>query len=164
LGKAYGLNTQVLLANLQHFSCNNNIIILNYISFLVYFLPILGGQNSAVSYSAEAWCSAGNLGASRVLIRMDDRTDGQRTDDGTDDRTHGFRGGFISHPDARDGTHGVRGRNFLPLLYVMWRGNLSAPWVNPEVLGLTRARAHTKGPERKKPCMLSDTSREQVDV
>jgi hypothetical protein len=29
----------------------------------------------------------GNLGASRVSIRMDDRTDGQRTDDGT----HGFR-------------------------------------------------------------------------
>jgi len=46
----------------------------------------------------------------------------------------------------------------------MWRGNLSAPWVNPEVLGFARARAHTKGPERKKPWMLSDTSREQVDV
>jgi hypothetical protein len=30
---------------------------------------------------------------------MDDRTDGQR-DDGTDDGTHGFRGGFISHPDV----------------------------------------------------------------
>jgi hypothetical protein len=31
---------------------------------------------------------------------MDDRTDGQRMDDGTDDGTHGFRGGFISHPDV----------------------------------------------------------------
>jgi hypothetical protein len=30
---------------------------------------------------------------------MDDWTDGQRMDDGTDDGTHGFRGGFISHPD-----------------------------------------------------------------
>jgi hypothetical protein len=28
----YGLNTQVLLANLQHFCSNNNIIILNYYS------------------------------------------------------------------------------------------------------------------------------------
>ncbi len=36
----------------------------------------------------------------RVSIRMDDRTDGQRMDDGTDDGTHGFRGGFISHPDV----------------------------------------------------------------
>jgi hypothetical protein len=26
---------------------------------------------------------------------MDDWTDGQRMDDGTDDGTHGFRGGFI---------------------------------------------------------------------
>jgi len=28
------------------------------------------------------------------------QTDGQRTDDRTDDGTHGFRGGFISHPDV----------------------------------------------------------------
>jgi hypothetical protein len=27
---------------------------------------------------------------------MDDRTDGQREDD----ETHGFKGGFISHPDV----------------------------------------------------------------
>jgi len=40
----------------------------------------------------------------------------------------------------------------------MWRGKLGAPWVNPEVLGVTRARAHAKGPEKRKPCMLSDTS------
>jgi len=40
--------------------------------------------------SAEGWCAAGNLGASRVSIRMEDRTDGQRTDD----RTHGIKGGF----------------------------------------------------------------------
>jgi hypothetical protein len=31
---------------------------------------------------------------------MDDRMDGQREDDGTDDETHGFRGCFISHPDV----------------------------------------------------------------
>jgi len=64
--------------------------------FLVYFLPILGGQKAAVSDSAEGWCAADNLGASRVSIRMDNRTDGQREDDGT----HGFRGCFISHPDV----------------------------------------------------------------
>jgi hypothetical protein len=47
----------------------------------------------------------------------------------------------------------------------MRRGKLGAPWVNPEVLGftrevlgLTRARAQAKGPERTKPCMLSDSS------
>jgi len=44
----------------------------------------------------------------------------------------------------------------------MWRGKLGAPWVNPEVLGFTRARAHTKGPERMKPCMLSDTSQQHA--
>ncbi len=31
---------------------------------------------------------------------MGDRTDGQRMDDETDDGTHGFKGGFISHPDV----------------------------------------------------------------
>jgi len=78
LGKAYGLNTQVLLANLQHFCNNNIIIILNYYYFiLVYFLPILGGQKATVSDSAEGWCAAGNLRASRVSIRMDDQTDGK---------------------------------------------------------------------------------------
>ncbi len=54
------------------------------------FLPILGGQKATVSDSVEGWCAAGNLGASRVSIRMDDRTDGQR-DDGTDSG-----GSFIS--------------------------------------------------------------------
>jgi len=48
------------------------------------FLPILGGQKAAVSDLVEGWCAAGNLGASRVSIRMDDRTDGQRDD--RDDR------------------------------------------------------------------------------
>jgi len=48
--------------------------------FLVYFLPILGGQKAAVSDLAEGWCAGGNLGACRVSIRMDDRTDGQRDD------------------------------------------------------------------------------------
>jgi hypothetical protein len=55
--------------------------------FLVYFLPILGGQKAAVSDSIEGWCAAGNLGASRVSICMDDRTEGRR------DR---FMGSFIS--------------------------------------------------------------------
>jgi hypothetical protein len=45
----------------------------------------------------------------------------------------------------------------------MWRGMLGAPWVNPEVLGFTRARAHTKGSERMKPCMLSDTSQQHAN-
>jgi hypothetical protein len=98
---------------------------------MFYFLPILGGQKTAVSDlaegwcvglglfpshypliyvlfpshswwakvavsdSAEGWCAAGNLTASRVSIRMDNWTDGQRVD-----ATHGFRGGFISHPDV----------------------------------------------------------------
>jgi len=53
-----------------------------------------------VSDSAEGWCAVDNLGAFRVLICMGDRTDGQRMDDETDDGTHGFRGGFISHPDV----------------------------------------------------------------
>jgi len=38
LGKAYGLNTQVLLANLQHFY-NNIIIILNYYYFILGLFP-----------------------------------------------------------------------------------------------------------------------------
>jgi hypothetical protein len=67
---------------------------------MFYFLPILGGQKPAVSDSAKGWCAGGNLEASRVSIRMDDRTDGQRDDDGTDDTTHEFKGGFISHPDV----------------------------------------------------------------
>ncbi len=52
-------------------------------------------KKAAVSDSVEGWCAAGNLGASRVSIRMDDRMDGQR-DDGTDGRRDGFRGSFIS--------------------------------------------------------------------
>ncbi len=64
--------------------------------------PFLVARNlqCQTQHSAEGWCAAGNLGTSRVSIRMDDRTDGQREDDGTDDGTHGFRGGFISHPDV----------------------------------------------------------------
>jgi len=63
------------------------------ISFLVYFLPILGGQKVAVSELVEGWCAAGNLGACRVSIRMDDQMDGQR-DDGTDSGEVSF------HPDV----------------------------------------------------------------
>jgi hypothetical protein len=47
--------------------------------FLVYFLTILGGQKAAVSDLVEGWCAAGNLGASRVSIGMDDRMDGRTT-------------------------------------------------------------------------------------
>jgi len=45
----------------------------------------------------------------------------------------------------------------------MWRGKLGAPWVNPQVLGFTRARAHAKGPEKGKCCMLSDTSQQHAN-
>jgi hypothetical protein len=45
----------------------------------------------------------------------------------------------------------------------MWRGKPGAPWVNPEVLGFTRARAHTKGSERMKPYVLSDTSQQHAN-
>ncbi len=62
--------------------------------FLVYFLPILGGQKVAVSDLVEGWCAAGNLGSSRVSICMDDRTDGQR-DDGMDDRTNSREVSFL---------------------------------------------------------------------
>ncbi len=88
----------MLLANLQHFCCNNNIIILNYYYFIPGLFPShsFGGQKAAVSDLAKGWGAADNLGASRVSIRMDNWTDRQRTDDGT----HGFRGGFISHPNV----------------------------------------------------------------
>jgi purine nucleoside permease len=49
-------------------------------------------KKAAVSDSVEGWCAAGNLGASRVSIRMDNRMDGQR-DDGTDSGEVSF------HPD-----------------------------------------------------------------
>jgi hypothetical protein len=62
--------------------------------FLVNFLPLLGGQKAAVSDSVEGWCAAGNLGASRVSIRMDDWTDGQR-DDGTDSEDASFHPHYI---------------------------------------------------------------------
>jgi hypothetical protein len=45
----------------------------------------------------------------------------------------------------------------------MRRGKLNDPWVNPEVLGFARAMAHTKGPERTKPCMLSDTNQQHAN-
>ncbi len=48
--------------------------------FLVYFLPIFGGQKAAVSDSIEGWCATDNLRASRVSMCMDDRMDG-KTDD-----------------------------------------------------------------------------------
>jgi len=48
--------------------------------FLVYFLPILGGQKATVLDSVEGWCAAGNLGASRVSTgRMDRWTTGWMT-------------------------------------------------------------------------------------
>jgi len=92
-------------------------------SFLVYFLPILVGRHPliyvlfpshswwpetccVVSDSVEGWLPGRGMVCSRqprsfrVSIRMDHRTDGQRMDDGTDDGTRRFRGGFISHPDV----------------------------------------------------------------
>jgi hypothetical protein len=41
--------------------------------------PFLVGRKLQ-SDLVEGWCAAGNLGASRVSIRMDDWTDGQRDD------------------------------------------------------------------------------------
>jgi hypothetical protein len=51
----------------------------------------------------------------------------------------------------------------LPAWWSMWSGRPGAPWVNPEVLGFTRARAHAKGPQRRKPCVLSDTSQQKAN-
>jgi hypothetical protein len=51
-----------------------------------------------------------------------------------------------------------------PAWWSMWRGKLGAPWVTPEVLGFTWARAHAKGPEKGKPCMLSDTSQQHANL
>ncbi len=45
----------------------------------------------------------------------------------------------------------------------MWSGKPGAPWVNPEVLGFTRARAHAKGPERMKPSVLIDSSQQHAN-
>ncbi len=64
--------------------------------FLVYFLPILGGQNAAMSDSVKGWCAAGNLEASKVSIRKDDQTDGQM-DDRMDDWMDSGEASF--HPD-----------------------------------------------------------------
>jgi len=44
----------------------------------------------------------------------------------------------------------------------MWRGKPVAPWVNPEVLGFMRARAHAKGSKRIKP-YVSDTSQQHAN-
>jgi hypothetical protein len=94
LGKAYGLNTQVLLANLQHFC--NNIIILNY----YYFIPGLflshswWAESCSVRLSRGMVCSRQPRSFQGVYPhgRPDEWTeDKQRTDDGT----HGFKGGFI---------------------------------------------------------------------
>jgi hypothetical protein len=52
----------------------------------------------------------------------------------------------------------------LPAWWSMWRGKLGAPWVTPQVLGFTWARAHAKGPEKGKPCMLRDTSQQHANL
>jgi len=71
---------------------------------MFYFLPILGGQKPAVSDSIEEWLPGRGMVCSRqpqsfrVLIRMEHGMDGHRMDDGMDDKTRKFRGGFISHP------------------------------------------------------------------
>jgi hypothetical protein len=41
--------------------------------FLVYFLPILGGQKVVVLNSVEGWCAIGNLGTSGVSTERMDR-------------------------------------------------------------------------------------------
>jgi hypothetical protein len=82
LGKAYGLNTQVLLVNLQHF-CNNNIIILNY----YYFIP---GLFPSHSWWAES-CSV-RLSRGMVCSRQPRSFQGVHPHG----RPDGFRGSFIS--------------------------------------------------------------------
>jgi len=62
--------------------------------FLVYFLPILGGQKAVVLNLVEGWCAAGNLEASRVSICMDDRTNGLK-DDGMADRMNSREPSFL---------------------------------------------------------------------
>jgi hypothetical protein len=59
LGKAYGLNTQVLLANLQHFC--NNIIILNYYYFIPGLFPSHSwwAESCSVRLSREMVCRDG---------------------------------------------------------------------------------------------------------
>jgi len=96
LGKAYGLNTQVLLANLQHFCSNNNIIILNY----YYFIPGLFPSHSWWAESCSVRLSRGMVCSRQPRsfqgVHPHGRPDGwtedrQRTDDGT----HGFKGGIL---------------------------------------------------------------------
>ncbi len=82
LGKAYGLNTQVLLANLQHF-CNNIIIILNY----YYFIP---GLFLSHSWWAES-CSV-RLSRGMVCSRQPQSFQGVHPHG----RPVGFRRSFIS--------------------------------------------------------------------
>jgi hypothetical protein len=65
LGKAYGLNTQVLLANLQHF-CNNNIIILNY----YYFIPGLFPSHSWWAESCSVRLSRGRDGVQSATSEL----------------------------------------------------------------------------------------------
>jgi hypothetical protein len=103
LGNAYGLNTQVLLANLQHFCCNNNIIILNY----YYFIPGLFASHSW-------WAESCNVRLNRGMVRSRQPRSFQDVD------PHGRPDGWTEGGwrDARDGTHGVRGRNFLALIYI----------------------------------------------
>ncbi len=95
MGKAYGLNTHVLLANLQNFCCNN-IIILNY----YYFIRGLFPSNSWWAESCSVRLSRGMVCSRQPRSFQGVDPDGQRTDDGTVDGTHGFRGGFISHPNV----------------------------------------------------------------
>jgi len=106
LGKAYGLNTQVLLANLQHF-CNNNIIILNY----YYFIP---GLFSSHSWWAES-CSV-RLSTGMVCSRQPQSFQGVHPHGRPDGWTEG--GWWDGWRDAR-----IQGRLHFssrhPLLYVI---------------------------------------------
>ncbi len=92
MGKVYGLNTQVLLANLQHF-CNNNIIILNY----YYFIPGLFPSHSLWAESCSVRLSKGMVCSRQPQSfqgvdphgRPDGWTEGGWRDGWQDARIHG---------------------------------------------------------------------------
>ncbi len=89
MGKAYGLNTQVLLANLQHFCCNNNIIILNY----YYFIPGLFPSHSWWAESCSVRLSRGMVCSQQPRsfqgVHPHGRSDGWTEDGWRDARIHG---------------------------------------------------------------------------
>ncbi len=131
MGKAYGLNTQVLLANLQHF-CNNNIIILNY----YYFIP---GLFPSHSWWAES-CSV-SLSRGMVCSRQPQSFQGVHPHGRPDGWTEG--GWWDGWRDAR-----IQGRLHFssrrPLLYVItWPIGPLTSLRRPRIIGTGLPYART---------------------